>query len=550
MADAFEQIKEDLEDDEDSEVDVEGATKKIVPQGAPEWTELGEKQGQDPLGMQALCISLYQSLVPGISNVTLRVRYYGFYAWLSWRYSVDVRNGSVAEWRRYLRRAEALCALISRHLDPSESGIAGSIWARRLLRSDQEMLEFHSATDQEKGLTQYLRQDNGAFGAAYGSQIEEIGLLEKNGEKHKTPLASKEGLAMARVYAESVGAAGEKFLEVAAAGVVSRAQLTELAPMSLGYVEGAERQAYETLLFSDSSNSSEADRARRMTLELVLRITEKLGREPNAREIRWAAYSGRTSDGESLELPGEELGDHRFKWFVYHANDLLHMAYEGLFKFTLQRLSKHPAGLRPETLLRYVVSDLMHEWADAAETWHHLTDRVELAENAWSKSERLSEYRLAYDVLESAGPRAECTVDAARAAILLLAVLTKRLEPVPEQCAKVLGPSALHPYVQSLHSELRFFEQHAGDSLPSLLQTLLKRRIIDRHLWVAFQKLRFQRGYTFLLESQDGLLRTRKVDGPVLTNPRLESTVDFLRDIGLVQRKGLTAAGRSLLEML
>jgi len=550
LADAVEQNEEDLENDEDGEVDAEGATKRVVPLGAPDWTELGEKQGQDPLGMQALCISLYQSLVPGISNVTLRVRYYGFYAWLSWRYSVDVRDDSVAEWRRYLRRAEALCALISRHANPSEGGISGSIWARRLLRSDQDVLEFHPATDQEEGVTQYLRQDNGAFGAAYGSQVEEIGLLEKNGENHKIPLASKDGMEFARVYAESVGAAGEKFLKVAAAGVVSRAELTELAPMSFGYVVGAERQAYETLLFGEPSKVSETSKRRRLTLELVLRLTGKLGRELNARDIRWAAYSGRTADGELLELPGEVLGDHRFRWFVYHANDLLHMAYEGLFKFTLQRLSKHPAGLRPETLLRYVVTDLVSDWADAAGTWRQLTDRLELSEDAWSKSERLSEYRLAYDVLESAGPKAECTVEAARAAILLLAVLSKRLEPLAEQCTEVLGPSALHPYVQSLHSELRFFEQHADVTLTSVLQTLLTRRIIDRHLWVAFQKLRFQRGYTFLLESQDGLLRTRKVDGPVLTNPRLESTVDFLRDIGLVERKGLTAAGRCLVETL
>lgn len=48
----------------------------------PEWTELRQKSGLDPLGMQAASVNLYQRLVPGISNVTLRIRYYGLYAWL------------------------------------------------------------------------------------------------------------------------------------------------------------------------------------------------------------------------------------------------------------------------------------------------------------------------------------------------------------------------------------------------------------------------------------------------------------------------------------
>ena len=49
----------------------------------PAWTEYKKKSGLDPLGMQNSSINLYQRLLPGISNVTLRVRYYGFYAWLA-----------------------------------------------------------------------------------------------------------------------------------------------------------------------------------------------------------------------------------------------------------------------------------------------------------------------------------------------------------------------------------------------------------------------------------------------------------------------------------
>jgi hypothetical protein len=48
----------------------------------PEWTDYCDKSGLDPFGMQNSSINLHQRLLPGICNVTLRIRYYGFYAWL------------------------------------------------------------------------------------------------------------------------------------------------------------------------------------------------------------------------------------------------------------------------------------------------------------------------------------------------------------------------------------------------------------------------------------------------------------------------------------
>lgn len=54
------------------------ATEQLI---YPQWTEYRKKSGLDPLGMQNSSINLYQRLLPGISNVTLRIRYYGFYSW-------------------------------------------------------------------------------------------------------------------------------------------------------------------------------------------------------------------------------------------------------------------------------------------------------------------------------------------------------------------------------------------------------------------------------------------------------------------------------------
>ncbi len=520
-----------------------------IPSAAPGWTEMAEKRGLDPLGMQSLCISLYQSLVPGISNVTLRVRYYGLYAWLSWRYSEDVRSTARHDWRRYIRRAEALCALVSRRANQFEPGISGSVWARNLLNLDQAFYQFHLATDQDSSEKQYLRQDMGAFGAAYGSQVGAIGLLGK-AESHDIPVPTEAGLQLATVFADIVGPIGDKFLQIAERGMVTSAELDELAPMSLGNVSGLERETYENLLMDVPPRGTEAARRRRRTLEMVLRITGQLGRELNAREIRWAAYSGRTLSGKTLDLPGAELEEQRFAWSVYHANDLLHMAYECLLKFTLHRLADVPSGLRPERLMELVASEILASWDEAPQTWQELEAHTPLASDAWSQTEASSEYLLTSEVLDAEGATSKCTIGSAKAAVVLLAVLSKRFTPLTVKYVAVLGPSAKHDYVQSLLSELTFLALHSNLPLSALLQKLVLKRILERHLWVAFQKLHYQRDYTFLVESQDGILRTRKIDGPTLTNPRLESTVDFLRDVGLVDAGGLTAAGHALMERL
>ena len=70
--------------------------------GIPEWTQRAEKRGLDPLGMQTTSIALYQQLMPGIGNVTLRMRYYGLYTWLSHSYAKHTGNVSPNAWRGYV----------------------------------------------------------------------------------------------------------------------------------------------------------------------------------------------------------------------------------------------------------------------------------------------------------------------------------------------------------------------------------------------------------------------------------------------------------------
>src|SRR3546814_2765766 len=85
-------------------------------QGFPEWTELGQDSGLDPLGMQRPIEVIYQSLVPGISTITLRYRYYSFFPFILRHYEENIRHPDPKEFRKFQRRCEALFEIGSAHV--------------------------------------------------------------------------------------------------------------------------------------------------------------------------------------------------------------------------------------------------------------------------------------------------------------------------------------------------------------------------------------------------------------------------------------------------
>ncbi len=182
-------------------------------------------------------------------------------------------------------------------------------------------------------------------------------------------------------------------------------------------------------------------------------------------------------------------------------------------------------------------------------TWRQLVAALPPAANPQSRSERTSERALSAAALEAGRGEERSEVASARAAIELLAVLHRRCEPRRALVASELGGDGIDGAAfRSLASELAFLDDHQDAPLEQTLTRLLRERVLERHLWVAMQKLRHQGDYTFLVEADDGKMRVRAKDGPVPTNPRLDNALTFLRDIHLLGPSGLTGPGRELAE--
>lgn len=518
----------------------------------PEWTECIKKHGLDPLGMQNTSVGLYQALMPGISNVTLRIRYYGFYAWLSLSYAKEVGDTNPKVWQQFIRRAEALYALIAQH-HGKETGVAGTDWAqKKLAKISGEIIDFSEDADPGSP-THYLKQPWGAYGAAYASQLLAIEVFSST-DLHEIPVPSLLiGEPLAAAFAAEFGATAIKYLEIIKLGSVSRTELTELSVMAPSDIklDSNERELYQNLLFAQSGVERTSDIDRRQTLNLILSLANQLNKIPSINDVRWALYSGFIPNGKPIALTTNELVRHRQRWWVYQANDLSHICFEALLKFTLDTLEEFPNGIPLSSLITHTVKKILAEADNLPATWGDFLNNTKPEVNAWSPSAALSEYELSRKLMQAARPEGICTSKNAWLALQLLAILHNRFNEAEQSIKADLShfESEVDAF-RSLLTEIKFLSTHQLENFSKVIGLIIEERVIRRHFSVALRKLKYQRDYTFLIDSDDGRVRLRSKDGPVFTNPRLGPAITFLKDIHLINENGLTQLGQQLVENL
>lgn len=511
----------------------------------PQWTVLGKKRGVDPLGMQNSSVRIYQRLLPGISNVTLRVRYYGLYVWLADRYARDIGDGNTKTWQRRVRRAEALYALIA-GVKGDETGVAGAEWASSRLAVAKGVIDFRDDTEPDSD-THYLANPWGVFGQAYQSQLFAIGVFADAADHDIPTPAPGLGDELARAFGDATGEEGKLFLRALDRGTTSRKELERLvtlAPSSIG--RGRERDCYRKMLFGHIDRP-EAHETRTQTLRLILHWAQASKQVPSAGRLRWSMYSGHLDGATPWEVNGH-LEQHRLRWAVYQANEIVHVALETLLRYLLDRLEAHKGGVALPDLIGEVASRIVECFDDAVpSSWAAYVESVGLTSSANNADDPASE--LALTALATS-PRGEAAIwddEHCLAAIRALAAVQKRATPWKGLAVAELGdldPSGF----RSMLTEFEFLEGNADVGFREFLQRLFLDRVVRRHQWVAMRKLRYQSEYTFLMDFDEGLVRLRTKDRPVWTGPRLGNAITFLKDIGMLGNNGITALGRRELE--
>lgn len=151
--------------------------------------------GLDPLGLQVTSEATYATMLPGLSNLTNRLRYYGFYCWLIDFYFKKENKGNQTEQYRFIRRAELLIALLMQKERKGITQITGSDFASNLINNGtSNTFDLAAGADKDSGNEKtYWKYPSGAFGQYYFGAMSALSLVVRyendEGDKNTFPNA-------------------------------------------------------------------------------------------------------------------------------------------------------------------------------------------------------------------------------------------------------------------------------------------------------------------------------------------------------------------------
>ena len=526
-------------------------------------------KGQDPLGVQAPCISIYQQLMPGITNVTDRARYYSFYPWLVWAADQAAPSRTVDEFVDWVRRGDCLFSMIAvRHrvtsgddsLNLHDGGMIGTQTLRGVvsrLRDDEVLDLTQYSTMEPNDGKRYFQNRLGGLGQYYLGTLTELGLMGRfSGVIGFTPAG--EDLAVAF----DVAVDRDLFVDTLRDGVITNDRLDALASFCPCCLKDAEDEhgMLVDLFFGPDIPGVPDEVYRRSTLLAHLDLLDVLGGETayGERVFRASTYAGAVPSGEAWS-PAGALSEAREGWAAYQANELLSYATQTVF-WTAWRMLERSSDLVPDaatfgawfsrdTVVRNTAEGLgspAFEGALATIT-AQLPALTDLA-SPDHEINLLSE--LQSRVAEPDGSDRDRLVLAAR--ILLSVCARERGEAPYGRLGFPLDYFRTHP-INLISLGRLAADEWVGLSMSEWFGWLASRWGVEAHLRVALRKLRYQPKDTFHVVPTDNGLKVVAEPTPVFTTPRFATTTQVLQDLGATARTpdgqttALTEFGRSLM---
>lgn len=508
----------------------------------PQWSQASNPTlGRDPLGLQATSVRIYRDLVPGLTNVTNRLRYYSFYCWVVHNYETSQHADDEKRWKVFIRRAEALYALAAELHDPAGTGgLAGGEWARLYLRENKAgAIDLRRYADKpgDRTAKQYLLASRGNFGQFYVASMIEVGLLQPT---TGVPLVSRPR--------------GEELAEAFAAAIGSRAETLIAQTLISGKIDWKDAKAVGQAVHPDSINASTREMrllrdfllvnvpdtvngsSRRSSVWLLLDLLRQGVSLDDEAAIRRAFYHRVLPSNKRYEVNGQTID----RWRVYQANELCHVALEVWLNAISKQLDSYAAGATPTK----VIGDLISAAFKARELegdWKEWATSVGNAD--FAHEEEITDQVLdALGDLDKAQDRRSL-----RAAAKLLAILWARwsggANEVREHLQRYAGVGG-----RSLAHVLASLDAHAARRAREALTRAIQEHVVEGHLTIAARKLAASDKFTYRFMLSDGILTDGTLTEYGYTNPRLRNLARFLRDSKLAIGDNLTAAGTKFLD--
>lgn len=516
--------------------------------------------GQDHLGVRAPCEAVYKQLLPGITNVTDRARYYSFYPWLLRAFEQHDGKLRRKPFFHTLRRADCLFTLIAGRHDSTSGknprihnsmiGADTLFPAAAGLKGMESLRLSKYATTDEVG-HRYFKNMQGGLGQYYLGSLREVGLMLGGSRGEEISYTKERGLPLAAAFDSGVDR--KSFFEALEADVVTTDILDELQPFCACRIaeNEPERDALVELFFNRQGPfyDEHGAESRRNSLALLLNLAmnaEQSSYRLDAGLFRACAYAGALPGGEVWTLP-PALERYRLGWQLYQRSELLAMAAQGMFWAGLRELLEQGAALEnSEAYGRWFVDTFARKLGrrvdDSFVTAVAQTEAALPPPGLWEDERHEIQLGWRISNINSTREAADRRAEVVKLSLDLMLALAARdtgdgmlggaFAPPPQTFAE-------HPV------NLLQFRQHVGEtwrsmSVGDVLHWLAARWGVDTHLKVAMGKLRYRSENTFRIKPVEGMLVVEEAPLPTFTGPRLRQALQILHDIGALRTDAAT----------
>lgn len=530
----------------------------------PQWLEsIKEISGLDPLGVQAISQNIYGYLLPGMTNVTSRLRYYTFLCWVLFNYSKKIKSKKLEDWYIYLRKAEFLFALITdmHHIDEIGyySAMVGSEKTRQLLRNNnEEVIHLTEYTKFEDSPQRYFQNKGGGFSQYYQGSMKQLKLIVDGGplnfqlaDNISKTKEVRYGIQAVNVFLSN--SLLDLFHECIITEKVTRTQLREMGDSLCAcniVKNNNEHKLLTDLLFNiDNYFGDEGDR-RKNTLNLILNLIKNNKYEGiTIDDFRDICMYGYYPDASELRIK-PNIKEILEWWKIYQMHEYFSFSLQSLF-YLFEKIIDEIKG-NFEKIFAYIQGEmLLKKISDIPSleafsiidfnpdiNFKKFLEYISFSnddEVNWNTN-KVSEHYLKLQVFKYI--KEDNLAAILYSALIILGKIYLKTFKI-KNFYRDINIDLYNTYRININYLNLFIKNSINDNLWVFINKILREFVVERHVIVALRKLRYVKRSTirYVLENQE---YTRCInigyDMPVDTSPRLFTAFRFLEDLDFIKK--------------
>jgi len=474
--------------------------------------------GQDHLGIRYVAVNIANSLLPGITTITPRARYWSFFAWVLYDFIENSPNKSLKKFKEFLKIQE--CFFIAANIAASEKyglnidGLQGVTRIQLLWSNNNSHIDY---------VNDYLQNSFVGY-AAYRNVMKITGVTEDGDLSQKIeidrlkPLGKELALAFKSEIEETTY---YKNFRTGQLSVPKDILLEYGGKVSLSDAQDtADGEILRKIFLSEGHTlkTNRTDSLRYFKYILENNPTNK------ARDVYWynALYNIYSPLGESFKGIEEEFKSIALGWEVFQGRQYFTFGLEGIWKVVLKKLEN--SSMSRQNLLSSIL--------EKANFGHHSINSKlsDLMPEIPLSKQKVDEI-LAY--LRDNGNDGKRSI---HLSLLLMLEVYKRFKnrtDLDEYHHNILLEMGGKPNL-SLSYWFKIVEKYYNSNLNEVIGFIINNLLINQHLRVALEKILYTNNDTYHFIEDEGILYGKLLDYPTFNSLRILEGITIAKDIGLI----------------